>query len=211
MSLVLADLVRLRPFLYHLTAPENLRRIRATRRLESATQLATEGGRADLLGTRRREHIRVTLEEDVVVLRDQAPLYEGNMRLDSDWTFARFVQHLNDRVFFWPGDASGPIAYGQRHFARYEPEQPALLRIRFASLLASNGNRVPEVCRYNSGSPRWSNGIAAPRGGQTFVPADRATIRPAQVVEVTWPGGVELPADGEFGSHPTGPWQPLFG
>jgi hypothetical protein len=210
MAFTLDAVARLRPFLYHLTDWQNVPRIRRMRMLESATALATAAGRADVIAARRRGHVQLALEEEAVLLRDQAPLHVGNMRLDDGWTFEGFVRHLNDRVFFWPGTAAGPIDYGVRHYERYAAEHPALLRVPFRALLAANPTAEPQFCRYNSGSPRWSRGVAAPRGSATFVTAAVAQFSAAQVVEVTVPGSIVLPVDTMIGGQPTGPWEPLF-
>lgn len=205
-----ADFAQVRPYLYHLTATWNLPRIRRTRRLESAAVLARQAGRPDLIEARRRDHVELSVHGEQVSLRDQAPLHAGNMRLDPMWSFAQFVRHLNERVFFWPGTLAGPISYGMRHFGRYEIEQPSILRVRFTSLLEENPDLEPRFCRYNSGSPRWNRGVASPRGESTFVPAAEASFRPAQVVEVTAVGSVILPEDTQWGAVPAGPWQRLF-
>jgi len=62
-----------------------------------------------VLDTRRREHVWITLDGEPVMLRGQAPLHLGNMRLDDGWGFERFVRHLNDHVFFWPGGEVGTM------------------------------------------------------------------------------------------------------
>jgi hypothetical protein len=154
--------------------------------------------------------VAVTVDGERVLLRDQAPLHARNMRLTDGWSFEQFLRHLNDRVFFWPGGTGGPISYGVRHFDRYEREAPVVVRVPFAELLAANPGITPELCRYNSGSPRWSRGLAAPRGRDTFATPDVATFAPAQVVEVTFPGRVRLPRFTEVASHPSGPWTALL-
>jgi hypothetical protein len=211
MSFTLDALARLRPFLYHLTSFDNLARIRRTGELESATRLVVRAGEHELLDTRRRGHVSLVVEGETVVLRDQAPLHAGNMRLEDGWTFARVVRHINNRVFFWPGAESGPISYGLRHFKRYEQESPVIVRVPFLALLQANVGVTPELCRYNSGSPRWSRGVAAPRGEKTFVKPDVAPFRAAQVVEVTFPNVVRLPRATSVGQRPGGPWEALFG
>jgi hypothetical protein len=207
MALKLEDVIRRRPFLYHLTDARNVERILRTGVLEPASVLAKRGGREDLLASKRRGHVEVLVESESVFLRDQAPLHAGNMKLSSGWRFERFIRALNDRVFFWPGSESGPIDYGVRHFNRYETEKPAILRISLASLLGANGDVEIEVCRYNSGSPRWSRGIPSPRGSQTFVSPQKADFSVNQIVEVTVAGSVQLPRDLEVGSKPDGLWR----
>ena len=199
-----------RPYLFHLTARRNVDPIRASRRLHSMVVLARKAGRGDLLDVRRREHVRLSVEGKEVHIRDQAPLHEKNMCLEDGWTFPQFVRHLNERVFFWPGGASGPIPYGLRHFGRYREERPVLLRIPTEDLFAANHGVRPLYCRYNSGSPRWSRGVASPRGPSTFSPSEQATFPPASVVEVAFVRGAVLPSSSELGNGPSGPWRRLF-
>lgn len=209
MSIELTEYARLRPYLYHLTSAENLSRIRRTRALVSAASLAEQANRQDLLRTRRKEHVPVVVDGDIVVLRDQAPLHRGNMRLDDGWTFERFVKHVNGRVFFWPGDADGPIPYGERHFGRYAPENPVILRVVFSSVVAANPAASPLFSRCNSGSPRWSRGLPGNRGAMTFVEAAKAPFRAAQAVEVTFLDKVNLPHDSEYRFYANESWKSL--
>jgi hypothetical protein len=207
MGIDIEDIIRLRPYLFHLTDSRNADRILRTGTLEPASRIMTMMGREDLLEMKRATHVGVGVGSDVVFLRDQAPLYAGNMKLPADWRFETFVRKLNDRVFFWPGSASGPIAYGVRHFNRYEAEEPAILRIRLASLVEANERIQLEVCRYNSGSPRWSRGIPAPRGPSTFLRLADVSFAASQIVEVTVAGPVRLPFDMEIASKPRWPPQ----
>ena len=110
----------LRPFVYHLTAPFNLTSIREAGELRSAAELANRSGDASILRERRREAIAVAS----AMIRDQAPLHAGNIQLDPGFSFAQLLDLLNAHVYFWSGDAAGPIAYGRRHFARYSSEMP---------------------------------------------------------------------------------------
>lgn len=207
MALTLQGIIRLRPFLYHLTDARNTDRILRTGVLEPASVLANKAGRKDLLTAKRPGHVEVLVDSEPVFLRDQAPLHGGNMTLGSRWTFERFLRALNERVFFWPGSLAGPIEYGVRHYARYEAEEPSILRVSLASLVETNSGADVEICRYNSGSPRWSRGVAAPRGPDTFVSLSKATFSASQVVEVTVRGPVKLPAEIEIGTKPNGPWR----
>ena len=205
MGIDIEHIIRLRPYLFHLTDSRNLDRILRYRVLEPASQIMTITGREDLLEKKRGTHIKVSVGCDDIFLRDQAPLYAGNMKLPTGWKFETFVRQLNDRVFFWPGSASGPIDYGVRHFNRYEHEKPSILRISLASLAEANEGLQLEVCRYNSGSPRWSRGIPSPRGPSTFVRLESASFSASQIVEITVPGPVRLP-EVEIGLSPRGQW-----
>src|SRR5882672_8653746 len=116
---VLVDrFLRLRPFLYHLTDTRNVRRILRTRRIESAAHLLRLARRTDLVRERRRAHVSISVDGEEIAIRDQAPLHQGNMALADGCTFSDFVALLNERVFFWPGSADGPISYGVRHHGR---------------------------------------------------------------------------------------------
>jgi hypothetical protein len=199
----------LRPFLYHLTARANLPRIRSTRAIESAASLAEQANQAALLRARRAEHLPITVGGEQVLLRDQAPLRAKNMQLEPGWTFERFIAHLNQRVFFWPGRDSGPNDYGWRHYGRYESEKPVVIRVRFDELVDANPLIVPLFAKFNSGSPRWSNGAPPYRGSRTFVSADAAPFSAGDVVEVTFQGRVQLPKSADVGDRPDGEWQPL--
>lgn len=177
--------------------------------LESASELARRGGRPELIRLRRREHEPVVIDGVKVWLRDQAPLHANNMQLEDGWGFEQFVEYLNERVYFWPGDVRGPSEYGRRHFGRYESERPILLRTSFASVAAMNPDRMPLFAKFNSGSPRASGGAKPIRGSTTFVAADCAPFRASDAIEVTFKDRVHLPGDVEVGEHPEGPWHRL--
>jgi hypothetical protein len=161
------------------------------------------------LRKRRLESMQFLLGTATVSVRDQAPLYPGNIRFEGGWSFEDFVQSLNERVFFWPGSLNGPIGYGQRHFARYASEDPAILRISTADLYKANRGVSPLYCPYNSGSPRWSWGVASLRGPKTFVSCTEADYGPSRVVEVTFLEKVKLPALVEIGDINGRVWRSL--
>jgi len=166
--------------------------------------------RNDLLRTRRSEPVPVSIGKRVVWLRDQGPLYEGNAKLPKGYTFEDLIESLNRRIFFWPGTAAGPISYGIRHFERYENEKPVILRLHFDTLLQANPAAMPRYCRYNSGSPRCSNGEKSPRGPDTFMLAADFSETPSKVVEVTFDTEMRLPVNTELGEQPRGPWKRLL-
>lgn len=74
-----------------------------------------------------------------------------------------------------------------------------MLRVATEELLAHSGNPDPEFCRFNSGAPR-SHPLAgkAQRDPSIFVAASNADFTAGRVVEVTFPGRVNLPADVEL-------------
>jgi hypothetical protein len=200
---------RLRPYLYHLTARSNLPRIRQGKALESAASLARQANESAIIETRRAAHLPIVVDGEPVMLRDQFPLREKNMRLEDGWTFERFISHLNERVFFWPGNGDGPNDYGWRHYGRYETEKPVIVRASFSSLIGANPQLAPLFAKVNSGSPRWSGGTPPMRGSRTFVAANDATFAAGEVVEVTFQGRVHLPADAQVADAPDGAWSAL--
>jgi Family of unknown function (DUF7002) len=203
-SFTLKDLAAVRPFLYHLTARMNVERIRRTRVLQSASTIADLAGDGARFTTPRRAGLVVRIGEEFVHIRDQAPLHAGNVRFEGGWNFERLLRELNDRVFFWPGTAGGPIPHGIRHFARYRDDDVVLIRV--PTTLMPPG---AEVCFYNSGSPRWVDGRPSPRGPATFSLPGVVSLPPSRTVEVTWPGSVSLPGDVQVSAYPNGPWNHL--
>lgn len=209
MAFSIDEFIRLRPYLFHLTANGNLGRISRTRRLDSAARILVDAGQPDVVRSKRRRHEVVQIGNEVVHVRDQAPLHAGNTGLSGGWTFADFVQHLNQKVFFWPGTSRGPISYGVRHYDRYREEAPAIIRVSTASIVDANNGNPPLFCRYNSGSPRCSNGQLSPRSLMTFRPAVQVEFGVARVVEVVFEEVAVLPGDAEIGQAPSGPWAPM--
>lgn len=209
MGFSLANFVRLRPYLFHLTSSRNLDRLGRTMRMDCAAQLLVDAGRPEVVRSKRRHSEMVQVRGDVVHIRDQAPLHAGNTALSGGWLIEDFIQCLNQKVFFWPGTSRGPIAYGIRHYERYREEAPVILRIPTVSMFAANDGHPPLFCRFNSGSPRCSYGQPSPRSPETFQPAVQAAFGAARVVEVVFDFSAVLPGDAEVGLSPSGPWAQL--
>ena len=200
-----------RPFLYHLTARENLAHIRSTGQLQSAAVLLGRvPANMETLRTRRNEKMPVYIDAETASLRDQTPLHENNIQFLDKWELEDVVESLNSRVFFWSGWRRTPIPSGERHFNRYRQEHPVILRAPFESVCRCNPGRTPLFCKYNSGAPRQSQGRKSPRGPDTFLPAECFPYNPGNVVEVTFLEHVMLPDDTEMSDHVDGPWCALF-
>jgi hypothetical protein len=199
-----------RPYLYHLTHRDNLKHIREMARLLPAATLMELAGRTDLMRIPRRAHVELAVAKRVIGLRDQKPLHEGKMRLPNGYTFPQFIESLNRRLFFWPGDENRPINSGMRHFECYKKEKPIILRIDFEQMLRINPSARPLFCRYNSGSPRVTSGIKSPRGPDIFLAAHDFQESPCKVVEATFESEMILPPNTQFALHPSGPWKILF-
>jgi len=207
MPFSIEDFVKLRPYLYHLTSEVNLGLIGRTSCLFSASYWMQRGDCEHLCRQKRLQHASLVIEGEEIVIRDQSPLYEGKMKLEGGFIFADFIESLNARVFFWPGDETGPNGYGLRHFERYRTENPSILRIPTRDIINCNIEREPLFCRYNSGSPRPSNGMHPPRGPKTFVAATEATFRASNVVEVTFEDSAILPTTAVASSLDEWSWQ----
>ena len=212
----LEKFARLRPYLFHLTDEGNIPRIRELKTLEPTSRILEQAARPELVRQRRSEHVRVAVSAHHISVRDQKPLYSGNIWYEGGWQFEDLVEFLNQHVFFWPGTSQGPATpSGVRYMKRYESEQPAILRIGFQSLTAANRNLVPLFCRFNSGAPRCNEhspnpGGKASRGPHTFLPAHDFGWPPSEVVEVVFRSSVTLPKDSEVKWHRSGQWEPLF-
>lgn len=207
----IVQLVKSRPFLYHLTAPSNLPAIRAHGALRPAAEWLRQAGRPNQVRTRRMGSVTVHVDGHAISLRDQDVLHQGNIDFLDGWSFDRLLESLNSRVFFWPGTREGPIDYGLRHLERYRGESPAMLRTSFAHLLLANSALPPLLCRYNSGSPRCSGGFKSPRGPDTFVGVESFRGSSSSVVEVTFLGETVLPANTEVSRSQLTGWTPLSG
>jgi hypothetical protein len=207
----LDSLLQLRPFLYHLTASQNLGSIRRDAGLRSAASVLRGVGLESQIRTRRQGPLFVELEGEKILIRDQDPLHRGNIDLAPGFTFEDLVALLNARVFFWPGDHKSPNAYGRRHFARYANEQPALLRVPFADLVSANSDSSLQACTFNSGSPRCSGGRKSPRGPETFTLLSEISATASRVVEVVFEHRVSLPPSTTTANGLDERWTPLFG
>jgi hypothetical protein len=209
MGFQLKDFIDLRPFVYHLTSRDNLRRLKRTGRIDSAAELMRMAERTDLLRKRRDKHEPLRIADDTVWLRDQLPLNEGSILFEEGWDLPTLIESLNRRVFFWPGRAEGFRGSGLRHLGRYLEEGPALLRIPLDKLLEANMRNPPRLCAYNSGSPRTVKKKKSPRGSTTFVLAEEFPMGLKDVVEVTFENFVQLPNEVEVRFFTVTAWGPL--
>jgi hypothetical protein len=186
MGFAIDQFVECRPYLFHLTARSNALEIVRRRQIESASQLLRRAGRGVLLRQKREDHVAIEIDGHRVQLRDQAPLHAGNIEYAGQWRLPDVIETLNDRIFFWPGTASGPIVYGRRHFERYRIEDVVVIVLAAHDAFRINADAMPSFCRYNSGSPRCSGGRKSPRGPDTFLSAAEFVGSASQVVEVTF-------------------------
>ncbi len=209
MAFSLERFASLRPFLYHLTASQNVSLIRESMILRCTKDILCDSSHTDLVRTKRIEEVLANFHEQVVHVRDQRPLHPGHISFEDGWTFSDLVEDLNSRVFFWPGKDSGPNDYGIRHFERYAGENPVILRMNFEDALEVNESE-PTFSKYNSGSPRCNQGSPIPRGPETFSTAPNTDFTVSKVVEVSFTKAMNMPFSTEIGDCPFGPWKSLL-
>jgi hypothetical protein len=208
MAFDLEVFIELRPFVYHLSDRANVPRLRRLRCIQSAAELLRLAGRGHLIRERRAKPVPVVVEGDTVVLRDQAPLIFANAALAPGWSTEHFTAHLNEHVYFWPGDLEGPAKAGARLHDHYLEECPAVLRAPTADLLAANGGHTPLYCPFISGAPRKQAGSAVRRGPDLFLPAAEFPRTACKVVELVFGCTVSLPESTKVSVLP-GIWDDL--
>lgn len=180
------------PFLIHATRESNVSRILRMRTLESAMRLIERAESRYVRSLPRQAQRVLNVDGEVVVLRDQLPLLNGQVQLADGFSIVDLVALLDRHVFFWParvGDAGG----GFLASPKYAEERTTLLRVRLADLLNANQNVGPFFCRYNSGAGRMSNGKASPRGPELFAGVAAFDGTPGAVTEVVFRDEVRLP------------------
>ena len=203
--------IRLRPWAYHLTSVDNVESIRSARKLVCAAESIKHSSFAYLLSRRRISSERVCTRGEHVRVQSQSPLHEGNIEFEEGWNLPRLLEHLNNLVFFWPGNKEGPIRYGKNHFISASwGAAPVALRIYTRELLACNTETTPLFSRYNSGSPRCVNGRRSPRGSKTFITAGEFEGKSYEAVELAMPKSVSIPLGAEWSLSLSGDWGPLF-
>ena len=199
---------KLRPYLYHLTDRENFKQIAKDNRLISTTVIAEQVDHPDstsFLRTKRPSHVKMQNGTTTYIIRDQKPISEVVLRrsLENGCSYEDFLYLLNSRVFFWP-----TLSRLQRHFKRYEQENPIIIRVETEAIFALN--QQPMFCQYNSGATRCSShwgGNAPQRGHNTFLQADRYNLSIGSVAEVTFEGCCILPDNFNIGDSPNGTFQ----
>lgn len=203
----LRQFLELRPYLYHLTASSNLKRIGRERVLHSTSNLFTLAGQTELSRRRRQTAVSIRVNGDCIHIRDQTPLHQGSIQFDAaGWSFEDVVAHINKYVFFWPGDSLGPKKPGRKYCERYRAEHPVILRMETQAFLDANPTATLLFSRYNSGAPRCSGGAHSPRGPRTFVSCEEFSVPVSKVVEMVVAGSVKLPSAMEASGSVSGPW-----
>jgi len=204
----LSKIIRLRPYLYHLTSVSNELAILQNRRLLSTEYLVKQSDLAPedqekLLTTRRTDHEKITANGQVTWIRDQRPLNKALDRcLTHGWTREDYIKLLNSKVFMWP-----TLKRLKIHFGRYKSENPVIFRFKTNDVINLNLNRV-RLSHLNSGAtrpiPKYRG--APPRGPETFKLISDFNLEISKIAEVTFDDYCVLPSQFEKGTSPNGPW-----
>ena len=203
------EFTRNRPFLYHLTAFNNLGNILKNKALFSTANIVNMskmvGGRL-FLRTRRTKHEIIDVNGTSFHIRDQAPisLLALSKCLDK-MDCGGYIEFLNERVFWWP-----TAERLQRHFKRYEDENPLIIKCSASELFKLNSN--PLFSRLNSGATRANShlgGVPPLRGRETFLSSEEYCRGVATVAEVTFLDKCYLPSLIYIGHSPHGEWQEI--
>ncbi len=206
------DLIQIRPFAYHTSSRRNFEAIIRSRLLRSTYDLLWGTDYEYLLDGQRKKSSVVPLSEGQVEIRDHRPLRLGSIQFEPGCFISDFIAHLNCRVFFWAGNARGPLSKsGKSHYERYAGEgEVFVLRVPIESLLACNPDRQLFVTNCNSGSARHQGGNPVIRGPNTFVVPERANFTTKDVVELCFSGSCPLPSDLVRAKGFKGPWRPMW-
>jgi hypothetical protein len=207
-SMTIDEFTLKRPFLFHLTALNNLDNIKRSKTLFSTKTIFQMAGRKDraFLRTRRAEHDHIEVNGDSYHIRDQAPIsLLALSKCLEEMNCEDYIEFLNERVFWWP-----TLERLERHFKRYEKENPLILKCSSAQLFDLNRN--PLFSRLNSGATRansYLGGVPPSRGRDTFLEAEKYDRGPSTVAEVTFLGKCILPEVVYLGDAPHCRWQEL--
>jgi hypothetical protein len=204
----LAGFAQTNPFLFHLTAMNNVPSIISSRTLFSTKRIVFDNGVEDATAfVRRRRPVHVVISRNGTEyhIRDQRPVSTKALLkcLIGGITVEDYFELLNERVFLWP-----TVKRLTRHYDRYKNEKPAILRFVTSELLGLNPHA--EFSRLNSGATRansYLGGIAPPRGRTTFCSLQDFPETASAVAEVTFVSACRLPKNVTIAKSPAGPWR----
>jgi hypothetical protein len=205
-------LIKRRPYVYHLTANENIANIYGEKRIYSTRHIVEMSGLSDeeqeeFLTSKRIGHKILTWGDQEISIRDQDPINLNLLPrcLIDGVSVGEFINILNQRVFFWP-----TIPRLFRHYSRYEPENPIIIRVRTKDILDLNVGI--DLSSINSGATRCHpsyGGNPPPRGNETFVPIDDWAENIGSIAEVTILDSCILPDNFQVSNHYNGPWREI--
>jgi hypothetical protein len=195
---------------YHVTAALNLQSFRRFGILFPTATLFRLTDRGDLLNRRRTHDVRLQLQGQQVLVRNQTPLDPDSINVGFTETLEDYVACLNAHVFFWPGTASGPTHDGMRMFERTAGVKSAMIRVPSRSLLEANEGSLVHVSTCNTGASWVMHGKKSQRGLYVFQRAECFAEPPERIEEISFRGPVNLPDDCECSTGFGQRWHALF-
>jgi hypothetical protein len=195
---------------YHVTAAINLQSFRRFGILLPAATLFRLTDRGDLLKRRRTDDVRLQLQGQKVLVRNQTPLDPNSINVGPTETLEDYVACLNAHVFFWPGTASGPTHDGIRMLRRAAGVKSAMIRVPSRSLLEANEGSLVHLSTCNTGASWVVDGQRSQRGLDVFQRAECFAEPPGRIEEISFRGPVNLPDDCECSTGFGQGWHALF-
>lgn len=200
------------PYIYHLTSPQNAKRIIKEGKLYSANALidmTDDAKDKEIKRQKRFTHRSLLIDGTEVLLRDQRPISEIALAkcLTDNWTVADFLFFLNERVFMWPN-----LNRLKRHYNRYKNENPVIFRFATKEMIEANPH--VKFARLNTGATRansYLGGRAPERGLQTFLKAENYIFSIGSVAEVTFEKFCNIAGDFGIDYMPEGKFNKSFG
>lgn len=199
------DLSNYWPHCYHITFLRNLVSIRASRTLLPANQLFTEADRPELSTQRREEDILLQVAGMDVMVRNQQALNPDALDLGPGETLPQYINYLNSRTYFSPGGRMIPDDSIVSMFERSLLPSVAL-KVPTRSLFRMNDPRILTISKCNSGASWADRGHRTRRSLRSFVAPTGFTEGVAEIVEVSFEGPTQLPADTRYSLRPEGHW-----
>ena len=203
------DFVRRWPFCYHVTFTLNLTVIRQAGALYAAQTLLRSAGRA-AYRSRRDADMTIRIESRSVVLRNQRALNPSALLLPPGCSLDDYIAFLNERAYFWPGTASGPIDDGLRLWASHiAGNPPAIIRVPSMSLVDANGCATMQVADCNTGASWMEGGRKSYRAPTRCRPVEEFSGDPEAIAEVSFHHAVRLPRCTQVAASYRGGWGSL--
>jgi hypothetical protein len=204
--MTIEDLLARWPWCYHVTARPNLSNIARAGCLLPTNDLVARAGQPSLASIRRPRNVRISIAGRPVVLRNQSPLASASLCLPDGITLGDYVRYLNSRVFLWPGDGDTPTGRSLRMLT-IDSGQLAL-RMPTSSLLLANSPRLPCVSACNAGAT-WGDALPVVRSLDLFAMVERFSYTASEIVEISYPGRVNIPHQTEYAVTIADRWRPV--
>jgi len=203
------DFVRRWPFCYHVTFTPNIARIREAGMLYAAQTLLRSAGHP-ALRHRREADMTIRIDDRSVVLRNQRALDPCALALPADCSLGDYIAFLNERAYFWPGTASGPVDDALRLWASHAAgDPPAVVRVPSLWLVDANGDAALQVADCNTGASWMEGGRKAYRAPRRCRHVVDFSGDPEAVNEVSFRHAVRLPRSTQVAASCRGGWVAL--